>query len=192
MSSDSYLEQPQEIRAVRGPRTFDRYRDFAIECPSVFGDPAILLPRFLEATITMRSGRVGVVPHYTEIRDVREMIRGLAGLILIDVRYSINDFVEAVTSCECVVSSSLHGVIIAHAYGIPARHIIVTDRLSGDGVKFQDYYESLGMTHRSTPVSEGKDLIAAAHHVDIPDQRTLAQTATALLAACPFGQVSGP
>ena len=53
--------------------------------------------------------------------------------------------VERVARCRAVVSSSLHGLITAHAYGIPAVPVSFGDRLYGDNVKFLDYALSVGV-----------------------------------------------
>jgi hypothetical protein len=44
------------------------------------------------------------------------------------------------------VSSSLHGIILAHAYGIPVAWTEFSTGLKGDGVKFLDHYASVGIT----------------------------------------------
>ena len=51
-------------------------------------------------------------------------------------------------SCECIISSSLHGLIIADSYCVPNKRVILTNRVSGDGFKFHDYYSSFGLTDK--------------------------------------------
>ena len=43
-----------------------------------------------------------------------------------------------------VLSSALHGVILAHAYGIPALPVRIGDGLVGGDFKFRDHYHSIG------------------------------------------------
>lgn len=60
----------------------------------------------------------------------------------------LRSVVDQITSCERIVSTSLHGVIVANAYGIPARWAVVSDAseaISGDGTKFEDYFRSVGL-----------------------------------------------
>ncbi len=64
---------------------------------------------------------------------------------LIDVQSSVEDFVNQIVRCEFAASSSLHGIIISHAYGIPAVWIKFRDLPSGDDSKFHDYFLSVGM-----------------------------------------------
>jgi len=55
-----------------------------------------------------------------------------------------------ISSCETIMSTSLHGIIGAHAYGIPAAHVTTSNtcNLWGDGTKFLDYYASVGLIHK--------------------------------------------
>jgi polysaccharide pyruvyl transferase WcaK-like protein len=53
--------------------------------------------------------------------------------------------IEDIARCEYVASSSLHGVIIAHALGVPAVWLRMSDQLKGGDFKFRDYASALGM-----------------------------------------------
>ena len=62
-------------------------------------------------------------------------------------------------ACEVIVSSSLHGLIIADAYGIPTVWAKFGNDINGNDFKFYDYYWSLGMSDIK-PLEIYKDLPA--------------------------------
>mgnify|MGYP000288702261 CR=1 FL=1 len=51
---------------------------------------------------------------------------------------------KEITKCRSIISSSLHGIIAAHAYNIPAAWVNF-GIMKGDGIKFEDHYLSLGL-----------------------------------------------
>ena len=55
------------VSAVRGPITRHYLSDYhGIQCPSVYGDPALLIARFyIPKNIPELNGKIGLVPHYS-------------------------------------------------------------------------------------------------------------------------------
>ena len=91
---------------------------------------------------------LGVVPHYIDKRGRKAAID--LGLPIIDpLRRDPLEVVDEIRQCHSIVSSSLHGIIVAHAYGIPAAWL-ACNRLCGDGVKFEDHGQAVGLEIRST------------------------------------------
>ena len=56
-------------------------------------------------------------------------------------------------SAELVISSSLHGIILAEAYGVPA--IMLRDTPSKDITKYKDWYYSTG--RKEFPIADSID-----------------------------------
>jgi pyruvyltransferase len=136
---------PKSINCVRGPLTLEALKNQGIEAPALFGDPGILVPEiFPLSQKTMFP--VGIIPHYVDrsapwIKDCEER-----GIPVIDVFSPLEIFFEKLQQCEIILSSSLHGLIFAHAYGKRALWIELSDKVIGNGFKFYDYYLSMGVT----------------------------------------------
>ena len=143
-SEERVLERPLAIHAVRGPLTRDSLLDQGIDCPEVYGDPALLLPRFFHPRVEKKYD-IGIIPHYAD-KDHPWVERNATGpeVRVIDIESDIEEFVRAVLSCEVILSSSLHGLICADAYGLPATWIRLSNRLDGGSFKFRDYRKSIG------------------------------------------------
>ncbi|MBJ3774013.1 hypothetical protein JEQ20_26500, partial [Klebsiella pneumoniae] len=64
---------------------------------------------------------------------------------VIDLKTKDIEFVvDEIISCEYILSTSLHGVIVAQAYDIPTLWIKHND-INTDGIKFYDYFDSVGI-----------------------------------------------
>ncbi len=113
---------PDRICAVRGPRTRKELLKKGIACPEVYGDPALLLPRFYQPTVN-RHYSMGIIPHWGDFdKDDVRRLKADPRVKFIKVQgYNYwTDFIDEICSCDFVISSSLHGLIIAEAYGIPS------------------------------------------------------------------------
>lgn len=137
---------PADFRAVRGPRTRQYLLELGYDCPEVYGDPALLMPEFYNPKIEKKY-KIGIIPHYHDFKEVFEVYQNDPEVKVIDM---MTLDVEAVTreilECEQTISSSLHGLIVSHAYDIPSIWVEFSDKLFGDGVKFADYLESVSLT----------------------------------------------
>lgn len=134
---DFYNFADLDVRSVRGPRTAEFLYQRGIKVPEIYGDPALLLPRmFANRFVVNPSRRYVVVPNLHDLplaKDWTNMISPLVGW---------NRCITQILEAELVIASSLHAVIVAEAYGIPARLVRITDT---EGLfKYQDYYEGTG------------------------------------------------
>lgn len=136
---------PAYITSVRGPLTAEALRTLGIKCPAAYGDPGVLAAKLFppEAPPDLT---LGIVPHYVDVDAFWiEQCRSL-GIAVLDVRQPLDEFLHALCRCEVVLSSSLHGLVFAHAYRRPALWIEVSSLVHGDGFKFYDYYASIGVS----------------------------------------------
>ncbi|MBI3920402.1 MAG: polysaccharide pyruvyl transferase family protein [Armatimonadetes bacterium] len=151
-AEDRLQSRPKQLCAVRGPLSREIILSQGIDCPEVYGDPALLFPRFYQPDKTAEF-RLGIIPHYVDKKHpwIRRM-RSREGVLVIDVQRDVYGFLDDVCRCAAIVSSSLHGLVAADTYGVPSLRIELTDRVVGQGFKFQDYYRSVEKEDQSVRV----------------------------------------
>lgn len=137
LEKSDYTFSHLDVRAVRGPMTRDFLKkNFNIDSPEIYGDPALLMPylfpEFKRKAIPSRDHIV--ILHYLDEKLFPKTEDG-------HIVYATDpweDIMEKIMDSAFVISSSLHGVIVAEAYGIPARLLRITQ--NEPFFKFQDYY----------------------------------------------------
>jgi len=155
MNRKQDVKKPKKIYAVRGPISRKRMLELGYECPEIYGDPGLLLPKFYDPPIDKKYA-IGVIPHYVDYEQVKSRIRS-DKVLLIDVMNSVETVVDQIKSCKCTVSSSLHGVIVSQAYGIPSVWVQFSDKLAGDGTKYRDYFLSVKIEpYQGIDLSQGE------------------------------------
>ena len=131
---------PQKVLAVRGPLSRKVFLDLGIDCPEVYGDPALLLPEFF-SPCTNKEWDVGIIPHYADKETLAKTTIISHGLSfkIIDIESNPEQVMNDIGRSSCILSSSLHGIITAHAFGVPAAWVKFSDKLLGGDFKFHDY-----------------------------------------------------
>ncbi|PRP67004.1 polysaccharide pyruvyl transferase family protein [Nonlabens agnitus] len=178
--------------AVRGPLSRKRILEIGYDCPEVYGDPALLLPLYLEDHQT-KTYELGIIPHINDYKIVQSMAGNSPTLCIIDfLTNEIEETTRQILSCKRIISSSLHGIIVAHAYNIPAVQVKFSNAIFGDGVKYHDYLLSVGLeTYDPLLIENQFDSDYWMDHVDkhkykLPDQLTIKNLQDGLMKACPF------
>ena len=182
--NEAVIGRPRAVHAVRGPLSRASLLQQGIECPEVYGDPALLLPRFFNPNVPKRYS-VGIIPHYVDKgHPWLERYRHDSQVLILDIESDIQNFVRSVKSCEVILSSSLHGLICADAYGVPNAWVQFSDDVVGGDFKFRDYRLSIGAGEpkplRMAETTELAFVVGKAEH------RSLHIDLCRLILACPF------
>jgi pyruvyltransferase len=154
-----YLSAKATYLAVRGPLTRNLLRINGIDCPAVYGDPALLLPKVFNPSVDKKY-KVGVILRWSEgswnsVRvhdDVKKIYLGTD-----NIEGTINDILQ----CEQILSSSLHGVILADAYGIPSAWLM-SGTPKGLEFKFYDYFISVNKIQKPQALDFNVSELSAA------------------------------
>jgi|GEM_PF-831972 len=128
--------------AVRGFKTIERLKQLNLQYPSVVGDPALLLPLIYKPS-NPKKYKLGIIPHFVDYEYVKNNFSTNDILIIDLLNGNIEETINQIYSCEYTVSSSLHGLIVSHAYKIPSIWCKISDKLQGDDIKFYDYFSSV-------------------------------------------------
>ncbi|KAK4049296.1 hypothetical protein OIV83_004233 [Microbotryomycetes sp. JL201] len=166
-AAKSHTDAPESdeisVRATRGPLTrkaiLQRFPDLYV--PEIYGDPALLVPHFfreIEAPADIPNdlmGRPIVLLHMGDPGTSGEVDAFSGEWRIVSTRGSDwKDIVREIRNSTFVVSSSLHGLILADAYGVPSRSFMV--RHWDPEFEFHDYYEGTGRPNyrRANSISE--------------------------------------
>lgn len=153
-----------DIRCVRGPETRRVLCKQGFKCPEIYGDPALLMPHIYQPEKCIKTRRYSVVRHWCDNSKTDNNIP----ILTTDYK----DFIDKLVSSELVVSSSLHGIILAESYGVPAVLYIPTDNENYlDEFKYRDYYYS---TERyEFPVAKSAEEALQIKPCELPDLKPL-------------------
>lgn len=128
-----------------------------LECPEVYGDPTLLLPKLFPEFQKPSSPSIDyiVIPHFSD----EELFRHLPNMVSVKEDWRV--VVSKILDSKFVISSALSGVIVAEAFGIPARLIISPNEHNTETIfKYSDYYYGTNRFnyHFATSVEEALEM----------------------------------
>ena len=182
---------PADFRAVRGPRTREFLLQLGYDCPPVYGDPALLLPEYFYPQVE-KEYKLGIIPHYHDYKKAVELFGNNPEIRVIDLMcMDVEAVTRQIMSCERTLSSSLHGLIVSHAYRIPSLWIEFSDKIFGDGIQYPDYLESVELPVYEPPFI--KESLTTAELISmfdkypvLPEKEKIKALQQGLMEVCPF------
>jgi hypothetical protein len=137
------------VHAARGELTrkrLEKVLDCKLNVPT--GDGGLLAEKWIGG-FPEKKFKVGIIPHFKEQEHpaVKKLLESYDGTVLINLRDDPKSVVKQIGECELVISSSLHGMIVADSFHIPNIHITLNNGMFGDGNKYNDYLSAFGITH---------------------------------------------
>lgn len=144
--------KPTFVHSVRGPLTRLELMNNGIRCPEKYGDPALLVSRYYRKRLN-KIYKVGIIPHIIDENNIiLKTFRKLHPEVLIIHMKGYNDWrdiPDQVMQCERILSSSLHGLIVADSYCVKNSWISFGSDIIGGYFKYQDYFMSVGRSVNS-------------------------------------------
>lgn len=146
-----------DIRAVRGPITREKLLSYGIDCPEIYGDPAIFLPEIYFPKIKVTRKYI-LIPHFSHdhkyMADQEHFVSTLTS--------NWKDFIDLMLSAEVIVTGSLHAYILAEVYG---KRVALIDLIDEDTLKYSDYHKSIPRNEKLIIYSSVEEAIKNAKSV---------------------------
>lgn len=189
-SEDEEVNSKPKCLAVRGYKTLHKL-DLPPDTP--VGDPAFMMPLYYNP-FPKKKYKLGIIPHFKEYEAMRLYTKTSSnhdGIKIIDILSGIEDFIVQIKSCDYILSSSLHGLICAYAYGIPCKRMISSQMILGDGFKYNDFYTSIDNHDVGSALVPWKDIhdfelveLASAKFIE-PNEEKITEIQTNLTKSIP-------
>lgn len=150
---------PANFLAVRGKHTQQRISEIGYTPPKVIGDPALLLPIIYTPQKSNRKN-IGIIPHFKHYNEVSAKFKNDQNIVIINLLDDIEKIINQINSCYITLSTSLHGIIVSHAYSVKSLWVELSEiNIGGDNIKFYDYFSSVDILEYKPFRVENKDNI---------------------------------
>jgi len=189
-------EKPMEMPAARVAAVRGKWTLRALGCRNkeavCLGDPGLLACRLAEKKKARY--KLGIIPHWSEF--LKPAVSAIAALspeiLLIDPCGSVRGVLDNICRCQHILSSSLHGLILADSLGVPNAWLRLNlgheKRMGLPEFKYRDYYSVFGLENAEfvTP-ADATGLDAILEKMGCYERPGLEEVKARLLASFPFG-----
>ena len=146
------------LLAVRGPLT---QKVIGYDDVPLFGDPGLLASRMVKKAPANQ--KIGVVPHYVDKNHpVIAALSNDPAFMVIDVEQDWKRVLSQISACDVILSSSLHGLIVADSYQIPNARVSFSGAIVGGDFKFFDYGHAIGRVEITARMIQSVDDLYSA------------------------------
>lgn len=155
------------ILSVRGPLTIGRVNWISSHRIGI-GDPGLLADELVGDQD--KTHHLGIVPHWSDTQLAKNPLFLKYKPLIIDVTQNPLEVIRQIGRCRKIVSSSLHGIILADAFGIPRRTeipptIVANPTLDGGTFKWEDYSASINLPFKIGVTQEAdRNIIIERQH----------------------------
>lgn len=185
--------KPKRVHAVRGPLTRAKLLAEGIDCPEIYGDPALLAPLYYQPNKQKRY-RYGIISHVSN-QEVAEnllldgkRLRECEDVLIIRLgQYKHwHDIIDQICECKIILSSSLHGLIVAEAYNVPNVWIEFGKPLIGGHFKFHDFFLSIHRDRENPVIIDEQEMPVGIIEKEASEWKRGSINLQPLKNACPF------
>lgn len=146
--------KPTNILAVRGKLSLDKI-PLGKRQGVALGDPGLLLPLIYDNP-QIQSKAVTIIPHFVDYTYFKNKYDKVYDVL--DVRTNdLEEMIDKLRQSKYILSSSLHGLIFAHAYGIPALWI-KHGYVNSSDFKYYDYFSGVNIPFYNPEIDDEKIL----------------------------------
>ncbi|CAK0743148.1 putative Polysaccharide pyruvyl transferase [Azospirillaceae bacterium] len=138
--------------SIRGPLTKEIVEKQGYKVEMV-GDGAFLLPIVYNPKID-KQFKLGIMQSWVDIELVRSMYGEEKEVLIIDMMRPVETVINDILKCELTISGCLHGLITSMIYKIPSYHVKLSNKMMGNGFKFEDFKKSVNYEHKELPLAE--------------------------------------
>ena len=95
---------------------------------------------------------LGIIPHYVDKQNsLVKKAANFKSVKVIDICGHSENIINTAARCKHIISSSLHGLILADSLGVPNKRFLLSPAIARTNWKFDDYYSNFGLN--------GKELV---------------------------------
>lgn len=141
--------------AVRGKYTQDRLVEMYDQGFSTLtlGDPGLLSSMLIDKKVKKKY-TLGIIPHYidSELPVFESIKSSISNSTIINILGDPIEVIKQIAECELIISTSLHGLVVADSFGIPNCWCEASRNVAGGGYKFHDYYSAYRQIDKKAPI----------------------------------------
>lgn len=190
-------------RCVRGKLTKERVvkelglNDYESDC-LLTSEPGLLISKLYKKKYNKPKYEYGIVCHYVDHKEIVSRYGKRKDVKIITMGTNdIESVVDSILQCKLILSSSLHGLVFAHAYGVPAYHIAMgklVDSPSIEHFKFKDYYSNFSSVDYKSflvrdyniPFIEVKVFDSKNREKYVPSEKSVRELQNRVMKALPY------